>query len=282
MNSRRRRQKVMTAALALALCAALASSDAQAGPWSKKWGELYVKLAENFFLSESFRDASGNIVTGTQYSGFTTALYFEVGLPAGFHVWSYLPYTVAINDFDTGNKYMEVGGGDAQMGLQWSPHFLNLPVPLAARLEFKVPFYELSSVSPNFPAPGDGQLDITVWLSAGASLGDIPIWLFGEVGYRHRTEQHIGDHMDLDLKDGIALFVQVGYNFWDKVLLGVNFGGILTFEDDTATKSYLTVGPALYVPVYKGLAVEAGFDPVIYAKNSADGYGFSVGVSYKR
>ena len=45
----------------IALCAALASSDAQAGPWTKKWGELYVKLAENFFLSESFRDASGDL-----------------------------------------------------------------------------------------------------------------------------------------------------------------------------------------------------------------------------
>jgi hypothetical protein len=267
---------------ALALLVLAWSGPAEAGPWTKNWGELYVKLGENFFISDSYRDASGAVISGTNYSGYTTALYFEVGLPVGFQVYSYLPYTVAQNAFDGGNRYLKASGGDAQMGLQYSPHFLDLPFPIAARLEFKVPFYEVAQVSPSFPAPGDGQLDVTVWLSGGGSLGNIPFYFFAEVGYRHRTEHFVGDDTGLSYEDGISMFAQVGYTFFERVLLAVNFGGIMTYTDDTVTKSYLTVGPALYIPVYKGLALEAGFDPIVYSKNSAAGFGFSVGVSYKR
>ena len=269
-------------AAALFLSILTAPTRAEAGPWTKGWGELYVKLGENFFISQSYRDASGNVISGTNYSGFTTALYFEVGLPVGFQLFAYLPYTVAENNFDGGNRYLKASGGDAQMGLQYSPHFLDLPFPVAARLEFKVPFYEVAEVSPSFPAPGDGQLDITAWLSAGGSLGSIPLYFFAEVGYRHRTEHFVGDDTGLAYEDGISMYAQVGYTFFDRVLLAVNFGGIMTLGDDTVTKSYLTVGPSLYIPVYQGLAVEAGFDPIVYTKNSADGFGLSVGLSYKR
>ena len=272
----------LTWALAAALFILAAPAVSQAGPWTKGWGELYVKLGENFFISDSYRDASGAVVSGANYSGFTTAVYFEVGLPVGLQFFSYLPYTVAENEAASGDRFLKASGGDAQVGLQYTPHFVKLPFPMAGRLEFKVPFYEVANTSPGFPAPGDGQLDVTAWLSAGGSLGDIPLYFFAEVGYRHRTEHFVGEKRPFSFEDGIAMFAQVGHTFFKRVLLAVNFGGILTYTDDTLTKSYLTVGPPLYVPVYKGLALEAGFDPVVYAKNSASGFGFNVGISYKR
>ena len=66
------------------------------------------------------------------------------------------------------------------------------------------------------------------------------------------------------------------------MLVAVNFGGIVPFKNDGITKGYLTLGPSLYVPIWKGLAAEARFDPVVWARNSSRGYGFGFGLSYKR
>jgi hypothetical protein len=268
---------------ALTLAILLVASTAQAGPWTKNPGQVYVKVGEGFFLSDSFRDGSGQLVTGqTEYLGATTSTYFEVGVLKGLHVWGYLPYTIARNDFNDGSSFLIAGGGDALLGLQYTPP-LPLPFPAALKLEAKVPFYDVADVLTNFPAAGDGQLDLTFWLSAGGSLHPLPLFFFGEVGYRKRTEYYIGEGSSSEFLDGVALFTSVGYTLFKRVTVALNMGGIIPFEEDTTTKGYLTLGPALYVPVWKGLAVEASFDPMIYTnRNASPGIGFSFGVSFNR
>ena len=54
----------------------------------------------------------------------------------------------------------------------------------------------------------------------------------------------------------------------------------MPYGDDEVTKGYLTVGPALYWPVGDGgFAIEAGYDPIVWAVNSAEGYSVSLGIS---
>lgn len=273
------------AAMVLAVAAALATApQVHAGPWTKSLGELYVKVGEGFFFSDSYRDSDGQIVTGdNEYLGATTSVYFEVGVWKGLHVWGYLPHVVGINDnLSTMRQTLNAGGGDALLGLQYTPPF-KLPLPVAAKLEFKVPFYDVAEVPSGFAAAGDGQLDVTFWLSAGGSIDSLKLFFFGEVGYRHRTEHYVGDGSTASYVDGFGFFASVGYKLFGKYIVALNSGGIIPFEEDDFTKGYVTIGPALYIPVYKGLALEASFDPMIYTnRNASPGMGFSVGVSYAR
>jgi hypothetical protein len=231
------------------------------------------------------------VISGTNYLGSTTSLYFEVGIWKELQVQGYLPYVIGINDQgEGGGKFMRLSGGDALLALQYGLPWPSL-FPVAVRMEFKVPLYDVGGVegalAGNFPAPGDGQLDVSFYLSAGGSLHNIPLFFFAEVGYRHRTEHYVGTgNVDaagepVPFGDGIPFFAQVGYTFFHRVTLSVNTGGILSFENDGRTKSYVTVGPSLYIPIKWGLAAEAGFDPMVYTLNSAPGYGFTVGLSFK-
>lgn len=283
------RPRTACAAALVSLFLLVAPRPALAGPWTKNLGEFYVKLGQSFFFSDSFRDSAGNLQQGIDYLGATTSVYYEVGVWKGLHLWGYLPYMVATNSFaDDNTSWMRASGGDALLGVQYSPHFLPVPLPLAVKLEFKVPFYDLNGVEgaylSRFPAPGDGQLDITLWLSAGGGLDAIPLYFFGEVGYRIRTEAFVGTGpFAASYVDGFVFFASVGYTFFERVVLALNTGGVIPVKGDTRSKGYVTFGPALYVPVWKGLAAEASFDPMLYTNdNASPGLGFTVGLSYKR
>jgi len=118
---------------------------AAAGPWTKDQGELYVKLGQGFFFADSFRDSSGNLQDGVAYLGATTSVYFEVGVLRGLHVWGYLPYVVARNTIqENDSNWLRTSGGDALLGLQYTPHFVELPLPAALKLEVKVPLYDVN------------------------------------------------------------------------------------------------------------------------------------------
>jgi hypothetical protein len=274
--------------VALTLLLALAR-PAAAGPWTKNMGEFYVKAGEGFFLANSFRDAAGGLRPGVDYLSATTSLYFEVGVYNGLHVWGYLPYVVADNTFADSTRWRRASGGDAKVGLQYTPRFFALPFPAAMKLELKVPLYNANGVGVGgrydtyFPAPGDGQLDVTFWLSAGGSLGSFPLFFFAEVGYQLRTEAFVGaGDFDAEFGDGFAFYAQVGYTLFDSAVLAVNSGGVIPFDAGSYTKGYVTLGPSIYVPIWKGLAAEASFNPMIYTNtNAAPGIGFSLGLSFK-
>ena len=265
----------------------LAPCPALAGPWSKSWGEVYVKLGESLFLADSYVDASGQVVQGTEYLGAATFVYFEVGVWDGLMAWGYLPYLVAQNSFDDGSRYLTAGGGDALLGLQYSPKFLNLPLPLAVRLAFKVPLYDVGGnaadpLATRYPAAGDGQLDVTFWLSAGGSVPGIPLYFFGEVGVRHRTEHYVGAGDDRELGDGFTFAAQVGYTIRHRLLVAVTTGGVVPLSSDEVTKGYVTVGPVLALLLPHGLSLEATVDPIAWARNASQGVGLSLGLSFKR
>lgn len=283
---RRRWGYVISLAMAVWLGAL---QPAEAGPWTKNQGELYAKLGQGFFLADSFRDSAGNLQEGVNYLGASTSVYFEVGLVKGLHVWGYLPFTAASNRFgDDNTTWLRTSGGDALLGLQYTPHFFTLPIPAALKLEVKIPMYDINGVegiyASRFPAPGDGQVDVTIWLSAGGSLSSIPLFMYGEVGYRIRTEAFIGTGpFSSSFEDSITFFASVGYTVLDSFIVAVNSGGVLPYIKDISTKGYITLGLALYVPVWRGLAAEASYDPMVYTNsNASPGHGFSFGLSYKR
>ena len=259
------------------------ASTSHAGPWSRSGGELYVKAGEGFFLADTYVDSSGTVREGTEYLGASTFAYFEVGLAPKLQIQGYLPFTVAQNTFADGVRYRQSGGGDALIGVQWSP-----PIPLtsAIRLDFKIPMYDVGGLegplASRFPAFGDGQLDITGWLSIGGSIPKTPVWVFAEAGHRFRTEGYIGEGDDREFLDSFVFGGQVGVNIHDRVFVAFSVSGVTPYKSDEVTKAYLVLGPGAGVMLGKGFAIEASFDPIIWSRNSSRGIGFGFGVSYKR
>lgn len=262
----------------------LLGGAAWAGPWTQNQDQYYVKLGETLFVSDAFRDATGRLQTGVDYVGWTSAIYFELGLLDGLHVQGYVPHTAAANTFDNGNRYLSAGGGDMILGVQASVPGVDLPHGL--RLDIKTPLYAISDIQGReaalFPLRGDGQIDTTVWLSVGGSVPQTSIYGFIEGGHRFRSERFTGRSTGVSFNDSLVGFGQVGVDVHAGVLLMANSNLVMPYGDDAVTKGYFTAGPGLYWPVGGGYAIEANWDPILWAVNSAEGYSVSLGLSLAR
>jgi|GEM_PF-952668 len=271
------------------------SQQVWAGAWTKWPGQIYVKVSENAYLADGFIDSSGQFQPGTSYLNLTSSIYFEAGILPGLHFQGFLPYSISRNSFDSGAVYRQGSFSDGRVGLQFSPlpkwfSSGRLPFPMAVRALFKIPMYdvgfiqsqkELTTAQINgFPAQGDGQLDIDLWLSAGIGKGRF--YGFIEAGYSFRTEIFVGDGGGREFADSLMFFGQAGYNFFGKILVGFALNSVvpLSFED-RFTKGYLTTDLSLYIPIYKGLAFEAAGSYTVWAHNSAQGFSINAGISYQ-
>lgn len=271
----------MTPALRIVALSLLAT-PALAGPWTQNDKQAYVKVGTSVFASDAFRDANGRLVEGVDYLGVTSAVYFELGLMDGLHLQAYVPHNAASNTYDTGNKYLSAGGGDLTIGLQASVPDVDLPHGL--RVTLKTPMYDVTGIGGReagfFPQRGDGQIDTTIWLTVGDSIPGTSLFGFIEAGHMFRSEKYVGAGNGVVYNDSLAGFAQVGGAVFKDVLLLANSSLVMPYGEDEVTKGYLTVGPAVYWPIGGGYAIEAGYDPILWAVNSAEGFSVSLGISF--
>lgn len=265
---------------------AFSPSHSEAGPWSKNTGGYYVKANGNAFLANGFRNAQGDFVDDVSYLGVTSSAYFEVGIYGGLQIQGTLPYTIAINSFKDSARFTQGSFADAQLGLQWSPPW-RMPVVMAIRGNFKIPMYDIDALvkkypefGTRFPVHGDGQVDFTLWYSIGGVVPKLPLYGFVEIGYRFRTEVFIGSSPDRSFLDTFVWNGQMGWTFWRRMILTLNFRGTVGLGDDTLTQSFITLGPGLYMPVWKGLAIELTYDGTLWARNASLGHSVALGISY--
>lgn len=296
-----------TSCVAMALFAAALAvpSRAAAGPWTREPGGWYVKLGEGLFAADGFRDASGAFVDETSYLGLDTFVYAELGVLDRLHGQLYLPFKIGRTRYDDdstlplavpcdGGRVARVTGrrtfGDALTALQWSSPWLSLPH--AARLEAKLPLYDVGdpdgACADLYPQPGDGQVDVTLWLSVGDSLADLPLYLFGEVGHRFRTEAYPATDTGQRYGDTFVFFGQLGWEAAESTYVMLNLQLAQPYGDDHVTRGALSFGPAVYVPVGGGFAVEGGLELTPFATNASKGEagrlfwtGANIGLSHK-
>jgi hypothetical protein len=264
------------------LLSLVTSSNALAGPWTRDRGHFYAKISQGLYSADRFFDSSGQLQQDLRYTGHTTAVYAEVGLGHRFQFQTYIPFLFATSDFGDSGSFSRNSLGDITLGTQFTPAFL--PFPHALQLDVKVPGYRLPDVAETTlaPLPGDGQVDLTVSISAGGSLPGIPVYTWAEVGYRHRTEWYLGERGDRNLRDGVIASWQLGVQLWRRHFLMWNVGAIVPFEKDIFTRGYVTIGPAVMVALSRQFAFEASFDTTVWAQNSARGLSGTVGFSWMR
>lgn len=280
-------------------------NKAQAGPWTRAPGRWYAKLAQGIFVAEGFRDSSGQFVSDTTYRGYTTSAYGEFGLIDGLQAQFYLPFVIGENDFDrdsvlrqttfcpNGQRALSTQRrtlGDALVGGQWTSPWLSMPH--AVRVNAQVPLYDATdpggSCGVLFAQPGDGQLDLDLWLSLGDSFLDGRLYAFGELGHRFRTEVFLGGDTGQTFGDTLMAFGQVGYRVMDGSFLMFNVNLAVPYAGDDVTRGALSLGPAVYWGIGHGLALELAVDFTPWATNAAEGRSNSlfwtaatIGVSHK-
>lgn len=258
-------------------------ATAQAGPWTKSFGQAYLKVWEGAYLADGFVGRDGRFQPGADHLSLTTAAYGELGLADHLQAQAFLPYVVGRNTFDSGNRFLAAGAGDLLLAVQWDPQLL--PIPAALRLEGKIPLYDVARpkgyAAAQFPLRGDGQVDLTWWLSAGHTLRDLPLYGYLELGYRLRTELYVGEGApSRNFADTVVAQAQVGLTPLGRLVVAGNVGFVAPLADDAYTKGYLSLGLSLYAPVFEGLAVEANLDVLTLATNAANGLSLGLGVSY--
>ncbi len=293
--------------VATLLSLSLFPGRAHAGPWTKNLGQYYGKLSVGGYFANGFRDAAGVFQEGVRYASVSPALYVEAGVWDGLQLMAYLPYLAAQNSFDrseqntraggapserAGSEYARLSLGDTIVGVQWSSPFWALPHAL--RFEAKLPLYDVNPPEgverDNFPAPGDGQLDLTLWASLGASLDAVPLYWFAELGHQFRTEAFLIEEPRLsataitpEYDDSLRWFGQAGYRFLDNKYAILNFQGVWPYAAGAFTKGWVNLGAALFYPVgSRGFALEASFDQAVKVVNAAQGTSVSCGVSISK
>jgi hypothetical protein len=136
-----------------------------------------------------------------------------------------------------------------------------------------------------FPLPGDGQIDVTLWVYGGATPWKNTFVEAG-TGYRHRTELFVGwdPSANVEYVDGIPWVAKIGRTF-GSVLLLAGTDGIVTVGDpsrDSFTREYVGLFASALIDIAEGVALEPRLSGEVWADNTSQGIGGGLGVSVRR
>jgi len=291
--SHRAPKHLHTSQALILVVAALFASASRAGPWNKAPGDGYAKLGSATFTSKVGCDDDGVCTPSDPFTltAETLFAYVELGISERLTFTALVPFVFATNQSSFGVNFHTIGLADLTLGAQ-----LGLlqggPFVVASRFELKLPMYQggpsiagrqsrivdgYPRSTRYFPALGDGQVDLTAFLSFGLSIPEIDAFIAFEPGYRHRTSV---------ITDAFVAQGTFGLFVLDRhILLLMNAQRVFTMpvvdeRTDVLGKAYFAMGPAAMVYVTDGLAIEIGADVLLLGQNAAQGSQLSCGVSY--
>lgn len=266
---------------------------AQAGAWTRAPDSYYAKLGADGYWAMNWDQVGSSATSQDRFLGQQYGVFAEVGLPTPH------PMQISVNaPLSVGTLWFRrVSAGQAAEGsatvtrlgdLRVMPQVaLHRNAPVAAAVEVKLPMYNVDSIcatTPEWallcPRPGDGQLDVTGWLLGGMPVGSKG---FGEaaVGYIHRSGIGVGGPAAYDPADGVTWLMTGGLRT-GRVWWMVKGDGIVTLMDDGLTGHAGRVGPSMMWDAAERWSLEARSQVDVYARNTAQGLSFGVGVSSRR
>ncbi|MEO0604640.1 MAG: hypothetical protein AAF211_24615, partial [Myxococcota bacterium] len=172
--------------------------------------------------------------------------------------------------------------GDLRVALQTA---LLRDAPLAVAVEAKIPMYRNGAVgnarinfAELFPKPGDGQVDVTAFVFAGASLSD-RTFVEGGVGYLWRTRAFVGWETDVRYVDGLRGVAKLGHTV-GRVLGVIGLETQLAFAPDDVTRRFVVANTSALIDLGRGLSLEPRLGYELIAQNASQGIGAGLGLSW--
>jgi hypothetical protein len=272
---------------------------ALAGPWTRDAGDVYLKLAGDLYAASRYVLPEELPGAGSQEFGAKgifaqqVGLYAEVGLSDGHPI----QLAVKVPFVASSVRFAEVSSAGSFSGralasrfgdLEFGPQVaLSRKHPIAARLWWKVPLYSVDGICEQSVfrdycgRPGDGQTDLTAWLTAGSSFAGGRAWVEAELGYRHRTEIFRAWSTDRTFVDGVAYGVAVGGRIGPAIGM-LRADGVRNLRADPWTGDGMHLGPSAMIEVGGGFALEARLAVDLLVRNGTSGLGGGLGVSWRR
>ncbi|MEQ1566726.1 MAG: hypothetical protein ABMA64_13880, partial [Myxococcota bacterium] len=205
------------------------AAAAHAGAWTKETGQLYAKAGVDLYKAFEFvqpgsSSAVPGAISGGEYFAHQYGVYAEAGVLPGYKgqlsISAPLLFGIANIPGDDNSGTVPIRATSGRLGdLNLAAQIALHPKwPLAAALQVKIPMYANGSIGAEyptwrelFPKPGDGQVDWTTWLYAGAA--PIPkSFVEASLGYRHRTEQFVGWDTSTAFVDAAVFGAKGGYS----------------------------------------------------------------------
>lgn len=198
-------------ALSLFSILTLIPTTAQAGAWTAKEGDTYLKGAVNYFSTSDrfgFDDANDGF---EEFSNKNFNVYGEYGIKDNLTFFATGSLAEIENDAN-GVSVSNTGVGDIDLGLRY--RLIDGPVIVSVQGLFKAPY--LYSEDAELPL-GNGQEDFEGKLLIGKSFGKLG---YGglEAGYRFRTDEPV---------DEFRFLVEYGINATEKTYLRTKLDGII-------------------------------------------------------
>lgn len=197
---------------ALQLSLLFMSANTFAGAWTLKEGDVYNKIAINYFEAN---DTFGQGAEGfEEFTDLTLNYYGEFGLTDDLTFIAQVPLRRSENT-SFGESTDNAGVGDIDLGLRYN--FINSKWVVSGQALYKAPF--LYDEDDNLPL-GNGQSDLEFRLQLGRSL--YPYGYLGiEAGYRVRFEEP---------SDEFRYLVEYGFDISEKVYLRTKLDAIIAID----------------------------------------------------
>ena len=125
-------------------------------------------------------------VEDTEFKTRSVFITAAVGLIDGLEVWAQMPMHRLSQQWPDGSR-LTTGVGDVRFATRVGAELFGLDLPIAVRMGAKMPGSTFPVDATILPLT-EGQKDFEVSLEGGRSLGDLPIYAVGWVGYRWRGE----------------------------------------------------------------------------------------------
>lgn len=266
----------------------LVPASAAAGPWVKKPGETYLKLAAGTFSSDKVFDLEGELIEPDYaYSHTAVSVYGEVGIYPSVALNFSAPFLASTNELNERTRYKRWGPGDLDLAVQVS--LKDGACAASVSPGVRLPLYEgtvgegaevntvtqgSTGVERYTPALGDGSVDLVALGAFGCSLYPFPGWVSVQAGPRFRL-QGFGDGVDYAVDGGVFVWP-------DRLALTARVGGVQRFsgDNDRPTKSYVSAGAGLIANIYAGFALEAGASYIPWGVFVSRGWSTTIGLSY--
>jgi hypothetical protein len=203
-----------------------------------------------------------------------------VGLMRGLELWAQLPVH-NLNADAAGETSTTTGVGDIRVAGRIGSGFFGLDLPLALRAGVKIPGSDFPVDATVLPLT-EGQMDFETSVEAGGTLGSLPLYVTGWVGYRWRTEnkdaaRKPGDegyaHLALGAFTGDLIFELAADGLWGRApeAQGITLGG--------ERRRLLQVIPTIGYELGPG-RLEFTSQVPVYGRSLPSGVGMSVGYRF--
>ncbi|MEM9885631.1 MAG: hypothetical protein AAF849_07045 [Bacteroidota bacterium] len=262
------------------------------GPWPKKKGTGFYKLAQIWIIADQHFTDMGGLDPNTTFATYSTNFYGEYGITDRLTGVVYAPFFVRSLFYNTISEttgdLLKAGEalndfGDLDIGLQYGL-VTDKAVVASVGLTLGFPTGNPGGGSEGNLQTGDGEFNQLLRLDVGTSrrLGDVDTWYSAYAGFNNRTN---------DFSDEIRYGVEAGGQFLDRKLLGlVRVFGISSLKNGTPSAfsnstslfannaEFLAISPEIGYNISENVGISANVAFAVWGRIILAAPTYSVGV----